>query len=536
LKNLADAAAGKARAMLKGEVGRFLTTAKEDFDLPKLMDTSIGELDKVSSAAKIADLASTRVGHFLARIVGQTLDSALNKAEQEELFNDLKTVRDRWDGAKEAIGGFLQDAASIDLEAELSAAYSRTKDDKALVDVSVNMADVEGLKRYKEAVAGNFEKVFDACLTDPVHCRLNKGTLSDKLTRKRTLKAAFFGWHSGFKYQDVSQVITSCTQKVLPGENGTLIVHTDIKGEYKDDVTKQDEARHAKFTLGLAAVTKPRTRKKFFNDETQRFLVETVEAKSASYSLCTKDDVTKPEELRQYLAFAKTAGLGEVEDLYRTLAHTIPFHDGNFGKVEVDYKVKFEPEALKAIFGSLPDRGEMHEVLRPIVLGRWVREPPLRKAGWAFYVDSYYKEYGKDQLDRFKNDMGLTFPKPTPPSNCPYTLPPCKMDLSESEVRQLSTLYGTEENVIQAWSGLATILASDEPKATAAVEEALSDFLKSSKKFGSFAGQRNFLFTFFDGMARHMAPGVQDVASSLVVTFKDKDEIERKVTFVQPGK
>lgn len=528
LQAKAQKTADAIRDLAHGEISRYIQLAKKEFGLDPLM----AKLDEVDSPEKLAALAGTSAGHLVARLTGTMLDSTLTKRQLNDLFRGLQKIQAAWKGAGDTIRKLLEEAANIDLKLELAAGYARTDERDALVDAEFNLADATGRACFRKAVLGGFAGLLAESLPTPGVWRLNAGAFTRKLLRKRTFQVAVLGWHEGFHYQAMSQVLTQCTQRVLPAEGGTLIVNTTLTAISEQDAKRQDEERHAKFALALAAVSHAGAGGSGFDTQTQQFLVETATAKSAAYALRFVDGDTRPDELKDYLAFAQSAGLGSADALFDTLVPMIRPQGEGFGKVAADYNVKFTKEALAGVFARPITESELHGILGPIVLGRFAGDPSIAPAGWAFFMKAGLERFKLDGLN-LATQQGLDIRAasfPAPPSFVPPKMP---LVLSQYHVRDLVVLYTMERDLFKAWTALVKLVGSTAPKQPSEIQTALDKFLRACSKLQWFSGERNLLFAFFDGLARLMSPGTKEMASTLAVSFTATDGTPREVRFVQ---
>ena len=158
--------------------------------------------------AALESVANDKIGEFVTRLLGRTLDSATNlKAALEE----IRQVLDKIDEFKNKLFDTFSQAANSSYKVALHARYSRASEQDALVDVIIRPGHPRGAELLRHAGQGDFEEILTANDTDLV--RLREGLFTHKARRERAFSVNIVGWHLNYQLLGVHKVITQTDQR-----------------------------------------------------------------------------------------------------------------------------------------------------------------------------------------------------------------------------------------------------------------------------------------------------------------------------------
>src|SRR5262249_33572326 len=160
-------------------------------------------------------LANDKVGLFITRLVGRTLDSATNL---KQAFNEVHAVLLKIDSFPEKLFKAFKDATNATYKMALHAEYSRASETDSLVDVILNMENPRGAGLLALAGKGDFEEILTISNTDVV--RLREGVFTHRTKRTSAFKVNIIGWHLNYQYEGFDRVITETEQRLIPSDHG----------------------------------------------------------------------------------------------------------------------------------------------------------------------------------------------------------------------------------------------------------------------------------------------------------------------------
>ena len=211
LKKRALAALELIRSDAHKEIRDAIALAKAGF----AVDALFRELAKVTTVEGLEALANEKIGEFVSRLVGRTLDSSKNL---KLAFDEVHAVLDKIDGFKETLFNTFKEAANSSYKVALHAEYSRASERDPLVDVLIRPDHPRGAELLRQAGRGDFEEILTTSDTDVI--RLRDGLLTHRTKRERAFKVNIVGWHADYRYEGFDRVITEADQRLVASDNG----------------------------------------------------------------------------------------------------------------------------------------------------------------------------------------------------------------------------------------------------------------------------------------------------------------------------
>ena len=493
------------------EIRDAIALAKHSFGIDKLFR----ELAKIDTIDELKALANDKIGFFVTRLVGRTLDSSTNL---KQALQEIHDVLGRIDAFADRLFKAFKEAVNSSYKVALHAEYSRASETDALIDVLINMDEPSGAGFLAQAGRGDFVEIIATSDTDRV--RLNEGVFTHRTRRESAFKVNIVGWHLNYRYEGFDRVITETEQRLIPSDQG-LTVLTTATLEVERERKRRDEAMHVDFLLRAlgesARVVKS-------DEGTRGYLIETLSSLTARYQLNFTDEDTSPPELSDYLAFARDLGLDRQGAALIDLQPLLPATaNGHFGRVAAAYDVRFGEPAMNALLSikslSAPGEAAIRNAMRQIVLSNYLKGKSVHDVAFAYATEDVFEVFQTEGFARFQSASQRDFAVKL--SN-PNILAPGAVSLDRTERIILSTLYNIENSLVEAIRSLYKLL--QKPKGSidpGKFEDALGDFGNALKDFDKFdqttdAGGvgTSTIFVMFDTLVR-LAAG--DSASTSVL-------------------
>jgi hypothetical protein len=503
LKKRALAALELIRSDAHKEIRDTIALAKTSFGI----DVLFREAAKIDTVEELQALANEKVGEFVSRLVGRSLDSDANL---KAAFAETRAVLDKIDGFKEKLFKSFKDAANSSYKTALHAQYSRASERDALVDVLIRPGHPRGAELLRQAGQANFEEILTTPDTDLV--RLREGLFTHRTKRDRSFKVNIMGWHVNSSYSGFARVITEAEQRLVPSANG-ITVFTTLELAVERERLRKKEEIHVNFLLRAlgesANVVKTDSRN-------TSFLIDALTSMTASYTLGFTDDETSPEELGDYLAFAKDLGLGAQGATSEALAPVLPQKaNGSFGRVKASYDVRFGKDAVNALLSvkQISPAAELaiRTAMREIVLSNYLKSAEMHDVAFAYATPGVFDVFRNEGFATFTNTAAREF---NVSLGSVSIAAPSKVSLDRMERHALVTLYNIEESMVAAIKGLYAILGSGQKMDPEVFEKRLADFGDALSKFDKFdqtTNKRgigvNTAFVIFDALVRLAAKG-----------------------------
>jgi hypothetical protein len=523
LKNRAKNVLSLIKDEAHKEIRKIIELAKSEFHLDKL----INEMKSINPDKVEAKLKQKLTG-FSERVIGKLID----KTEESEFGKVVKEVNNTLNSIGEFsdnLYGEFKKALNQSLEMSLRLGYERTKADTALLDVEINLANDNGKELMKAVGRGNFDKIFKN--PDPKIVRINKGELIHQVTRKSTLAFNIVGWHTNFKYKSVTQLLTNSKQHIETNGDGLLTVCTNIKLMLSKDKIKNRERICTNMILAFAGTSNGAVE---YDEDTKRFLVNTITKMSGKYKLSIDDKKTTPKELDEYLKYAEDFGIREKAEAKEALIPAMEKNkNGNYDDVSLFYEVRFSEEGLEALFnGGFPkfpeDEEKLRGIIRELTLINYnaIRDIRWRHVGWIYWIKDNYDIWKqlRDENANFWESEGLrnrftnsTFAKP------PNTMIKIKKKESVSKFMGiiLDHLYSFEDDIVEAFSKLKKTFQDNSGLQPQEYEKRLEKLGKALQRYDRWNKSIITFFAFFDRLIK--ASGNTTVNNS-GLTLKSKKQ------------
>ena len=495
LQKRAAAVLSLGRAAAASELGAFIRLAKEQFGIEPLVD----ELRAIDTPAKLQTELKKRSGAFLQRLLGPGIKT-LSQSQFGETVTKIHGVLAKIDDFEQQAYDALTDALTQSLSLDLHLAYSRAADREALIDIAVNTATADGRALLQAAALGDFTQALAGYRPELV--RIHQGHLSANLVKTRTLGVNVVGWHDGWHYQSVEQVILHGDQQIVPNDGGGLSVFSTI------DLTKTTEQDRDRDRGKAHDQVRTYFLLRFLGESHdlvpsdaagRQYLIDTITQIAASYQLGFDDNHTTPDDLAYYLHFAKDFGLVDPGLQPATMAALLPQQALNdYGRVTVQYDVRYTDEGLRRLFRTPPDERTVRTVMRTVMLASYLaRGGEMADEGRAYWTPAIYGLW-KGAQNAFVHLGAMTYP--VDPSPFPERPAPRDVTLQVGRQRALAGLYGIEDAFVNRFHRLAGLIAAGVPISPVAFEQALGDVGGTLQDIDHFAESVNATFALFDAL------------------------------------
>ena len=481
------------------ELRDVITVARQGFGI----DVLFREAAKIDTIDELKAVATDKVGLFVSRLVGRSLDSATNLkaalAEVREVCNSMDRFTARLYGA-------FKEAASSSLAVALHAEYSRATERDALIDVLINLEAPGGRRLVADAARGEFDAIL--ANTDTGLVRLRKGVLTHRTPRQSAFKVNIVGWHLDYAYEGFDRVITESEQRLVPSEHGILVLSTTTLDVGRQR-TRQRESMHSNLLLRALGQSAGAVRG---DDRTLSYVIDTLTSLTASYDLAFTDEDTSELELEDYLAFARDLGLDGID--LPALVPLLPrAPNGGFGKVEASYDVRFDRASIEALLGlrawTKAADAAVRTSMRRMVLSNYLKDDMLHDVAFAYATPAVFTVYDREGHATFSNRTSRVFPV----APVIGVAAPSQVVLSTTELQVLATLYAIEQSMVDALQGLVTLLAGGKALTPVNFEKKLATFGKALESFDRFDQASNTrgvgtttLFAMVDALVRMRSP------------------------------
>ncbi len=474
LKVRASAVLSLIRDDAHKEIREVIGIARRSFGI----DALFREAAKIDTIDELQALATEKVGLFVSRLVGRTLDSATNL---KAALAELKAVLDKMDAFTTRLYTAFKEATNSSYAMALHAEYSRATDADALVDVLINMDRAEGRGLLGQAARGEFEAVLTNA--DPSLVRLREGVLTHRTRRESAFTVNIVGWHLNYAYEGFDRVITESEQRLVPSDRGVLVISTTTL-EVERRRKRQDETMHTHFLLRALGQSAGVVRA---DEATQSYVIDSLTGMSARYDLAFTDDDTSEVELRDYLAFARDVGLATQGADLKALLPLLPrAANGGFGKLQAAYQVRFGPAALAALLKvralNRDAEARLRTTMRRMVLANYLKNDAQLDVAFAYATPGVHAFFAETGFATFTNVSARVF-------NVAPVLAvhaPTRVELGRDELFVLTTLINIEQSMVDAVRDLVEVLAAGKVLEPAAFEKKLGKFGKALQDFDRF--------------------------------------------------
>lgn len=482
------------------EIRRLIALAKSKFPLDRFI-SELGHIDWMT----LQTLTERRLTGFVERLIGQSI-KGLSNTQLGKAVTKFHGVLDGIDNFKNTLYKKIKQTLDQSFSFQLHAEYSRASENDALLDFELNLNTAIGQGLMKKAGGGDFAEVLAAYGTGAV--KLNKGVLSHKVTRQTKFSVNITGWHLGWNYQGLDRLITEAEQRIIPDANGQLSIITTFDMQKERERKRNGERVYTNLLLRFIGESHGVLD---FDKANQVYLVDAITRMSSKYTLVFQDPSTTEHELAQYLSFADDFGLAASDDAALQILEPLLPTDaqGNFGETSITYDVRFTEEGLRSLFTQpfgLSEEMHLRRTMRLIVLANYLNKgATLTTRAWCYWTPGIQEVWAKGQAD-FTNHSARVF-SPIAPSPLKNLAAPAKATLSQTELKQLSTLYFIEESVVKGMRKLATLIQSKQKLSPRDFEKAMGDFGSALKSYDNFDEGDNTIFAIFDKLIVRYANG-----------------------------
>ncbi|MBN8734593.1 MAG: hypothetical protein J0L64_28935, partial [Acidobacteria bacterium] len=365
---------------------------------------------------------------------------------------------------------------------------------------------------------------------------LNEGVFSHKVTRTSAFSVNIVGWHFNWRYSGFDKVVTEVEQRITTDASGALTVFTTFEMQKEKERKRNAERVHTLFLLRFlgeasGAVASDPKRLEFFTD--------VITSSTANYDLTFTDDRTEPEELADYLSFARDFGLDAAGATVEQLRPLLPMVEGtHFGEITAAYQVGFTEQGLDAIFRAGIDEVVVRQTMRKLLLANYLKKQAgkLTDIAWCYAteeVHAFKRKQDKSATGLFATLPRLEITKAASPI-AGIAAPSGRIQLnSNAEVFLLNGLIEIENKMVDALGQLQTLITKKGGIAPDKFEKQLAALGDALKLYDARDEGDNTVFAVFDALIR--AAGKESVRkASLSLTSKVSGKEVNKV-FVLPG-
>ena len=512
------------------EIRDVIKLAKENFPL----DGFITELAKVDTIGELRALAGTKAGNFAERLIGKAVAELKNNDEAKKVVESIKKFIDEEKKFEQRFNDVLKMAARQRLSASLHAEYSRASERDALLDVEINLSTPRGLELMKAAGRGDFRDILAS--VQPGVVTLNDGVFSHKVTRTSAFAINIVGWHLNWKYSGFDKVVTEVEQRMKTDSSGAITVFTTFEMQKEKERKRNAERMHTLFLLRFLGESSGAVAS---DPKRLEFLVDVIKSSTASYELTFTDDRTEPEELEDYLSFARDFGLDAAGATIDQLRPLLPQSDRkDFGAVTAAYEVGFTEEGLDAIFKSGIQEAVIRQTMRKLLLANYLKKGAgkLTDIAWCYVsqeVHDFKRKQDKSAEGLFSNLQRLELPKASSPIAGIHP-PSGRINLnSNAEVFLLNGLIEIENKLVEALLTLNELIAKKAAIDPVKFEKKLAALGDALKLYDSRDEGDNTVFAIFDQLIQSAGKNsVRKCTLSLNSKVGDKDVTK---VFVLPG-
>lgn len=511
------------------EIRKFIKLAKEKFPL----DNFITQLSAVDSIPELKALANTKLGDFIERLVGRAI-------EQMSSNSDLNEVVGRIQKSIAAIGEFenkiykkFQEALTQNFKATLNANYTRTSERDALIDVMIRIQDnvgnpiSQGQALMHAAGSGDFQAVLAAY--QPELVKIKGGTLTHQVRKESSFNITIAGWHSRWHYQGFDRVITNAEQQIVAGANGGLTIYTTIDLTKEKERKRINERMYTNFLLRFIGESSGVLK---FDRKNQQYLIDSITGMGAKYRLVFEDEKTTEKELKSYLSYAQELGLDN-QATFDNLKHFLPKRSGsadNYGRVSVDYEVRYAENGLKRLFTAQFNESQVREIMRKLVLAYYLHNSDFTEIAWGYWSDSVYQIW-KEEGPSFSNIMGNKIFPSSQIKKSPFASvdKPSQINLkSSTKLELLSVFYRIENDMVAGLKKLFSLVTQGGQLEPSKFESALSKFGSALKQLDGRDEGVNTVFGVFDQLIQLQMPAAGARASTLTLVSEAEINGEKK--------
>jgi hypothetical protein len=497
LQSRAAGLLGLAQGAAGAELNAAISLAKNDFGVGPLVE----ELRAITDPTQVPAALEQRSGAFLQRVLGPEIKK-VSATQLGSVVTRIHGVLAKIDEFEQNAYDAITDALTQNLSLALHADYSRASDNEALVDVLINAGTTEGVALLHAAALGDFTDALDGSRPDLV--RVQQGSLTRNLVKTQTVGVNVVGWHVGWHYQSVEQVIAHSDQQIVPAADGggVMVVSTL-------DLTKTTEQDRQTVFKKTRDVVRTNFLLRFVGEShgvlesdpaSQQYLVDTIARMAATYTLSFDDDHTTSKDLAYYLSFARDFGIVEPTLSPDSIGKLLPLRAvDDYGAVTATYTVRYTEAGLRRLFLTPPAESLVRKIMRKVILTNFLAiGSDVGQEGWAYWTGGIY-DFWKQNSTSFVHLGNWAYHSidPTPYPDRPN---PPSVTLSVGRQHALSGLYGVEDTFVQAFRNLAGWIAGGKKIAPITFQQGLATVGDALADIDRFAESVNATFALFDAL------------------------------------
>ncbi|MDQ3009141.1 MAG: hypothetical protein M3X11_00335 [Acidobacteriota bacterium] len=459
------------------------------------LDSLFAELGKIQNANQLKQLADVKLQDLAGRLIGK----AFTELKQSDLNDALKALQqslNKIDAFKNNWYAKLNQAVKQKFTFDLHYAYTRATRNASLLDVEFDLNTDEGKALARAAAVGNFAGAL--AKFSAKYVKVNQGVFSHALTTSAQLSINVLGWG----YDSLKQLTVNAEQTIEPTAGGLLHVFA-TEASIKERVTKGrkfKETVESNFLLramgesfqsggqgdGQSNLTDP---------QTKQYLIQTLRSLDVQYDLMESDDQTSADELTRYLELAEFLGLLTKQSRVAFASDLAKQFPTGFGKVVVQYAVRYDEQLLKAAFTAISpnDLSDLaKQTMRQIIASKFTGMKQtnwLARVGFAYLSPSLHDLYDKQGFTALQKLKTVTLPGWFTKGA------PMQASLSAMDIQLLITLCSMESNYAKRIVNLDKTLGK-KPIPQKDLQDAAQKFVSMSDDLNQW--RENAFFAIFD--------------------------------------
>ena len=486
----------KPKTAAEAKIRELIVKAKAEFPL----DGVLNKLATVDVATLKAQADQKLIG-LAERWIGKAIDSVDDKVLQP-IAEKLQKVQTAYADFAAKFKKTIEDTLTQSFSFALHAAYNRATEADALLQLELDLGNQAAFGLLHDMARGDIRAALNPA--NRSFATILNGTLTDEITRRKTFNINVVGWHGKkWQFQGVDQVLTNVAQRITTDSAGTITINTTATLNVAKERQRQNEKTLSNFMIEFIGQSNGQE----LDERSARFLIDTVSSISSSYKLSFSDDHTTQAELRNYLSFADDLGLATSDqEAFANVSALLPRNASDFGIVNVAYETRFDGDALLAMFRKGIDEKELRDVMRKLVLWRYVNSA-RPDVGWAYWTKSVFEEFtnlgGGPYVTNGRRVVTPIDPSPFAALAAPQAAILGAPGSAVSARPLLSAIYTYENRVIAAMQKLSTLVASGQPFTPAAMKNELDALGSALSEYDMLdRGADNTIFAIFDACVK----------------------------------
>ncbi len=453
------------------------------------------QLGKIQNADQLKQLADAKLQDLAGRLIGKTF-AELKQSDLNDALKALQQSLNKIDAFKNNWYAKLNQAVKQKFTFDLHYAYTRATRNAALLDVEFDLNTDEGKALARAAAVGNFAGAL--AKFSAKYVKINQGVFSHALTTSAQISINVLGW----SYDSLKQLTVNAEQTIEPTAGGLLHVFA-TEASIKERVTKGrkfKETVESNFLLrAMGEAFQPEGQgdgqSNLTDPKTKQYLIQTLRSLDVQYDLKESDDQTSADELTRYLDLAEFLGLLTKSNHAAFAADLAKQFPNGFGKVVVQYTVRYDEQLIKAAFTAISanDLSDLaKQTMRQIIASKFTGMKQtnwLARVGFAYLSQSLHDLYDKQGFTALQTLKAVTLPGWFTKGA------PIQASLSSMDIQLLITLCSMESNYAQRIVKLDKTL-SKKPIPQKDLQDAAQKFVSMSDDLNQW--RENAFFAIFD--------------------------------------